>query len=275
MKIDKIVIFGANGMLGTNLVKTFKYYDIYAFSKSQVNITNRNVVFNKISKIKPSLVINSAAYTNVDGSEKNRKKAFNVNGEAVKIVAEACKKNKAIMIHFSTDSVFDGRKKGGYKENDEVNPINAYGKSKALGEKYLIETLDNYYLIRTSWLFGGHEENFVNNILKLAKENKELKVVNDQFGRPTYIKDLAENIKEIVTTKKLFGIYHITNSGTTTWFKFAKKIIKLAHLNNQVKQMKLKELDGLAKRPKYSVLLNTKLPTLRHWSSALKEYLGI
>ena len=273
MKIGKIVILGANGMLGTALVKTFKYHDVYAFNKIQVDITNKKTVFDKVSKIKPSIVINSAAYTDVDGCEKNKRHAFNVNGNAVKIIAEVCKKNNASMLHISTDYVFDGKKKA-YKENDKINPVNIYGKSKALGEKYLIGTLSNYYLIRTSWLFGKHGKNFVDTILKFAKEKKELKVVNDQFGRPTYTKDLAKKIKEVIE-KKPFGIYHITNNGTCTWFQFAKKIIEFAKLNTKIKPMTSKQLDRAAKRPKYSVLLNIKLSPLRHWQLALQDYLGV
>lgn len=272
--MDRIIVFGARGMLGTDLVKTFKYYDVYAFNKIQVDITNKKNVFDKINKIKPCIVINSAAYTDVDGCEKNKRHAFNVNGKAVKVIAEACKKNNTPLLHISTDYVFDGKKKG-YKENDKTNPINIYGKSKELGEKCLTETLDRHYLIRTSWLFGKYGRNFADTILRLAKGKRELRIVNDQFGRPTYTKDLSKKIKEIVETKKPFGIYHITNSGTCTWFQFAKKVIKFAKLNTQLKQITSEELNRPARRPKYSVLLNTKLSPLRHWHSALKDYISV
>ena len=274
MDTNRIIIFGAGGMLGTDLAKTFKYYNVYAFSKIQADITNKKIVFEKINKINPRIVVNSAAYTDVDGCEKNKNQAFNVNGKAVKIIAEACKKNNIPLLHISTDYVFDG-KKNGYKENDKTNPVNIYGKSKALGEKHLAETLDKYYLIRTSWLFGKRGKNFVGTILRLAKEKKELKVVNDQFGRPTYAKDLANKIKEIVEAKMPFGTYHITNSGTCTWFQFAKKIIEFRKLNARLKPIMSEELNRPAKRPKCSVLLNTKLLPLRHWHPALKDYLGV
>ena len=271
---DKIVLFGANGMLGAALLKTFINYNIYGFSKDEVDITKKRAVSNKIKRIKPSIVINSAAYTKVDECEKNKKHAFNVNGKAVKIIAEICKKNDVPLMHMSTDYVFDGKKKS-HKENEVVNPINVYGKSKVLGEKYLMETLDDYYLIRTSWLFGENGKNFVDVILRYVKEKKELKVVNDQFGMPTYTMDLAKKIKEIVETKKTFGIYHVANSGTCSWFQFAKKIIEFAKLDTKIKPISSRQLKRAAKRPKYSVLVNTKLSPLRHWEAALKEYMGV
>ena len=272
METNKIILFGAHGMLGTELTKAFKYHNIYPYSKRQADITKKKRIANLISKIKPDIVINSAAYTEVDLCEKNKRHAFNVNAKAVKTMAEVCKKNNAALLHISTDYVFDGNKKN-FKENDKTNPINVYGKSKALGEKYLIETLENFYLIRTSWLFGKNGKNFVDSILNLAKKQKELRVVNDQFGRPTYTEDLAKKIREVIETKKPFGIYHITNSGTCTWFEFAKKIIEFAKLNVEAKPITSKQLNSLAKRPRYSVLLNTKLHPLRHWHSALKYYM--
>ena len=272
MKTDRIIILGANGMLGTALVKAFKYHNVYALTKQQLDITDKKNVFYQIGKIKPDIVINSAAYTDVDGCEKNRRHAFNVNAKAVRSIAEACKKNSASLVHISTDYVFDGRKKS-YRENDMTNPINVYGKSKAFGEKYLMETFGNYYLVRTSWMFGRNGKNFVEAILKLAKEKKELKIVDDQFGRPTFTEDLAEKIREIVEMKKPFGIYHITNSGTCTWFQFAKKIIELAKMSIKVKPITSKELDRPAKRPRYSVLSSARLSPLRHWHSALKDYM--
>ena len=270
----KIVIFGAGGMLGTALLQAFKPYDVHGFDKTQVDITNNNAVFDRINRIKPDVVINSAAYTDVDGCEKNEKHAFDVNGHAVKTIAESCKRINSLLVHISTDYVFDGKEKF-YKEDDKPNPISIYGKSKALGEKNLIETLDNYYLIRTSWLFGKNGKNFVDTILKLAREKEELEVVEDQFGKPTYAVDLANKIREMIKTKKEFGIYHITNEGVCSWFQFAKKIVELAKLNARVVPITSEKLNRLAKRPKYSVLSNTKLSSLRQWNLALEDYMSI
>lgn len=271
---DRIVIFGAGGMLGTALVKIFKNSNVYAFTKAQVDITSKSRVLAKIREIMPGIVINSAAYTDVDGCERNKELAFNVNGRAVKVIAQACRKNNAIMVHMSTDYIFDGRKKY-YKENDKANPISIYGKSKMLGEKSLMETLDNYYLIRASWLFGPNSKNFVDTILRIAKEKKEIKVVNDQFGKPTYAIDLAKKIREVIYGRKAFGIYHITNEGVCNWFEFARKIVQFAKLKTKVLPIKSAQLGRPAKRPEYSALLNTKLQPLRHWSLALREYIGV
>ena len=274
METSKILIFGASGMLGTELTKAFKYHHVYSYSRKEADITKKQIIFDIINNLRPDTVINSAAYTYVDGCEINKKLAFNVNGHAVKIIAEACKKNNASMIHISTDYVFDGKKKS-YKESDKTNPINIYGKSKELGERNLFDTFKDYYLIRTSWLFGKGGKNFVDTILRLSKEQKEINIVNDQFGRPTYTVDLANKIKEIFETKKPFGIYHITNSGTCSWFHFAKAIVKLVNLNTKINPIKSEQLNRRAKRPKYSVLLNTKLSPLRHWRLALKDFLSV
>jgi len=270
----KIIIVGANGMLGHDLVNTFKNYSTYSFNKEELDITKKELLYKKLKIIKPELVINAAAYTDVDGAESNSDLAYEVNAEGVKNLANSCKKNNSILVHISTDYVFDGNKNG-YEENEEPNPINIYGKSKYMGEKYLKYVNPRYYLIRTSWLYGNKGKNFVDTILNLAKQKKELKVVNDQFGRSTYTKDLTNKIKEIVETKKPFGIYHITNSGTCTWFQFAKKIVEFAKLESKVKPITSKQLDRAAKRPKYSVLINTKLSPLRHWHYALKDYMGV
>ncbi len=273
MERYKIIIFGANGMLGNAVRKILKKHLLYLFRKSDADITDQNSVSKKISDIQPDFVINCAGFTDVDGSESKKEPAFKVNGKAVGIMAKSCRKNHAVMIHISTDYVFDGKKRA-YKEDDKTNPINEYGKSKEAGEKFLIRNVNDYYLIRTSWLFGEKGKNFVSTILKLARSNSKLKVVNDQHGCPTYTKDLAISIKLLIEGKKPYGIYHLTNKGYCTWYQFAKKIVKMAGLKNKVMPIKSEELGRPAKRPKYSVLINTKMPQLRNWQIALKEYMG-
>lgn len=272
-KSMKILILGAKGMLGHDLVNIFDDYEVFAWDLKVIDITNKKIVQRKILGLKPDIVINAAAYTNVDGCERDKKLCMEVNGYAVGYLALACKTCGAILVHYSTDYVFNGQKKEGYKENDKINPLNTYGESKALGEKELMANTDKYYLIRTSWLYGKHGKNFVDTMLNLALENDTIKVVNDQFGKPTYSKDLAIKTREIIKEKKDFGIYHITNEGTTSWYEFTKKIFELANVKVKVIPVATKQFPRPAKRPHYSALINTKLPKMRNWEEALKEYL--
>jgi dTDP-4-dehydrorhamnose reductase len=289
----KIIIIGAMGMLGRELVEVFADYSPIAWDIVNIDITNQKQVLKKISQENPDLVVNAAAYTDVDCSEKETELANKVNGNGVGNLALACRQVGAVLVHISTDYVFDGTKKQGYLENDKPNPINAYGRSKLLGEKLLRENHDKYYLIRTSWMFGKHgEKNFVRKIIRAAKYKEtlpplkkliyklagkhNLRVVNDHFGKPTYAKDLAERIKEIVKWSNPYGIYHVTNetpSGGITWFDLAKKAVELIRAKVKVVPCSASEFPQPAKRPKYSILINTKLPKMRDWQEALSEYL--
>jgi dTDP-4-dehydrorhamnose reductase len=209
-------------------------------------------------------VINAGAYTDVDGCEDKQELAFQVNGHGPGYVAEACNKINATLIHFSTDYVFDGSKNE-YIESDAPGPINVYGHSKLIGEQKIAENLDDYRIIRISWLFGTHGKNFVETMLRLSREMAQVRVVNDQFGKPTYTVDLANKITEIAELDP--GIYHITNDGICSWYEFASAII-----NNTV-PCTSDEFPRKARRPKYSVLVNTKTKPMRHWKDALKDYL--
>ena len=270
----KILLFGSKGMLGTDLADSFKNHDLYSFSKDEVDITSKKSVFEKISAIKPSLVINAAAYTDVDGSEVNKNKAMEVNATAVKHLALASKKYDNILLHFSTDYIFDGKDKKGYTEESKEIPVNYYGLTKLKGEQHIKNICKKYYIVRTQWLYGNHGKNFVETIIKLTKEKKEIKVVNDQFGSPTYTKDLAGKIETLVSNYD-YGIYHITNSGVCTWFDFTKLIVKLIKSKTKVAPITSDKLQRPAKRPQYSLLLNTKFKDkMRSWQSALKAYLA-
>lgn len=275
--MKKILILGAKGMLGSDLVKVFsrdRNYKVIDWDKEELDITNQKSVIKEISKIKPDIVINAAAYTDVDGCETNRDLCIKVNGKAVGYIALACKRIGAVLVHYSTDYIFNGKKKEGYKEDDsEIGPINVYGESKALGEKELQKNTDKFYLIRTAWLYGKNGKNFVETMLKLAKEKNELSVVNDQHGKPTYTLDLAKKTKELLEGNYPFGIYHITNEGATTWYEFARKIFEIAGIQIKVKPVTSSQFPRPARRPEYSVLINTKLPKLRPWEEALEEYL--
>jgi len=278
MRNRTILILGARGMLAQDLAKVFQKEEPVLWDIENLDITDRKMVDKRIGELKPNLIINAAAYTNVDKAETEKKMAFEINNKAVGYLAKIAVKTGAILIHFSTDYVFGQEKKEGYKERDiPKNPTSVYGESKLKGEeKILKEGGLKYYLIRSSWLFGPSTErkykNFVEIILNLAFKNKEIKVVNDQFGKPSYTLDVAKRVKFLIENKKPFGIYHLVNEESTTWYEFAKNIIKIVGLKTQIIPCKTEEFLRLAKRPKYSILLNTKLPKLRSWKEALKDY---
>lgn len=269
----KILLLGAKGMLGQDLRGALAEHKLFAFDINDFDITNKEEVRNWIIKIKPNIVINSAAYTDVDECEYNKKLAFDVNGYAVGNLAKICNKVSSSLVHISTDYIFYGKSTKGYKENSKPNPINIYGKSKLLGETLLKKYTKKYFLIRTSWLYGKNGKNFVNTMLDKAKKEKILRVVDDQFGCPTYTKDLAEKISKEIINSKNYGTYHITNSGHCSWFEFAKEILKLINKKNKIIPISSRELKRPTLRPKISILLNTKLPSLRNWKRALKAYL--
>ncbi len=269
----KILVLGANGMVGHDLVSVFRNEELVSWTRKELDITKRSDVINKITELKPDVVINAAAYTDVDGAEANRELSMSVNGYAPGYIAEACKLAGSALLHISTDYVFDGRQSG-YTEFDKPSPINAHGEAKALAEELIKKKMEKYFIVRTSWLFGRHGKNFVDTMLRLAKERESLAVVNDQVGCPSYSRDVAVRIKEIVMGYD-FGIYHITNSGSCSWFEFARKIVELAGLKTPITPITSEELSRPAKRPKCSILINTKLEPLRDWESALKDYMGL
>lgn len=258
----KTLIIGASGMLGTDL--RYAFPDATTLTHNDVDLTSRESVQKAIRNAAPEVVINAAAYTNVDGCEDEPEKAYAVNGLGPAYLAEACKEVGATLVHYSTDYVFDGTKNE-YVETDLTNPISVYGKSKLAGEKNIQYNMDDYRIIRTSWLFGRHGKNFVDTMLTISKQMPTVKVVNDQIGKPTYTVDLAKKTEEIITMPA--GIYHITNDGICSWFDFASAII------NNVEPCTTAEYPRKAKRPMYSVLKNTKTAPMRHWKLALNDYL--
>lgn len=262
MKSSKILILGASGMLGSAL--RFSIPSSCCPGHRDLDISNEEAVKSYILQEKPALVYNAAAYTDVDGCEVNKDYALEINGYAPGFIAEACSDVGAVMVHFSTDYVFDGMKSG-YFENDSPNPINAYGESKLLGETLIQKNMEDFRIIRTSWLFGCNGKNFVDTILSLSQKMTEVKVVNDQTGKPTYTSDLANaalNIKN-----ECPGIYHLTNEGICTWYEFADEFIP-----NAV-PCTTNEFPRRAKRPQNSVLINTKTCQLRHWKEAVRDYI--
>jgi len=282
----KTLIIGAKGMLGTELAKTFEKYNPILWNSSDIDITEKEQIDEKIMSLAPELIINAAAFTAVDKCEEQEELATKVNGRAVGYLADIAYQIGAILVHYSTDYVFDGTKKQGYVEDDMPNPISAYGRSKLEGEKAILSIMsranmnvrDNdgaefkFYIIRTSWLFGQAGKNFVETMISMGQGHEPLKVVNDQFGSPTYASDLAKATLEIIESNKPFGIYHRTNDGQTSWYDFAKEIFKVFEKDVDLSACSTEEYPTPTKRPKYSILLSTKLKPMRSWQSALKDY---
>lgn len=281
----KILVFGSKGMLGQELVKNFSAsYEVIAFDKTDLDISDFFAVKEKINEIKPEIVINSVAINSVDKIEEDRdfyNLAKKINGESVGNLAKICQEKNILLVHYSSDHVFGGDKKDGYAENAIVTPINKYGESKALGEELLIKNTDQYYLIRLSKLFGlpaitpGAKKSFVDTMIWLATTGNKthLDLVNEEISSPTYAPDLADFTRQIIENNLEYGIYHGANSGSCTWYEFAKQIFILKNLDVELVPVKSDKFSRSAKRPLFSTLLNTKLEEQRNWKEALKEYL--
>lgn len=250
-------------------------FEVRAYSHDELDITDFELLTGKILEDRPDYVVNTVALM-VDQCEEDTEKAYLINSEAVKIMALACKKIGAGLIHISTDYVFDGENPEGYGEDDAVDPINIYGASKLRAEEYLQEVGGKYFIVRTSVLFGPSENNFVVQVMKAAKEGKEIYGATDQFASATYTDDLAEGIiQQIILQKKEPGIYHLTNSEVCSRFELAKEIVKDMEIEIEVKEILVNDIKRLAKRPKYSILKNNKLNPLRSWREALKVYVDL
>jgi len=274
----RILLFGKSGMLGSCLYEKLAEngHSVFGFTSSDGDISDVKRLHVLFEELEPDVVVNCAAYTAVDDAEKNPDIAMKINGTAVGKLAELCKIHKAVLIHFSTDYVFDGHKKT-WKESDKTAPLNVYGESKLLGEKLIAENMTKFYIIRTSWLFGENGKNFVDTMAELGKIKSEVSVVNDQFGSPTFTGDLADKVINLFVVKKRilnYGIYHITNKGTTNWSDFAAYIFKTLFLETKVKEITTDEFNRPAKRPKNSTLKSTKFDfKMRPWKKAVKDYL--
>ncbi len=278
----KILITGYKGMLGSDLVETLKdenKHELILTDIDDLDIANFNQVDEFLKKEKPELIINVAAYTDVDGCETNRDLAFNVNSIGPKNLAIVSNEINAKLLHISTDYVFSGDSLKPYNEDDETGPNSYYGETKLQAELFIKKNTDDYFIIRTAWLYGFNGKNFVKTMLQLAKTNDKIRVVNDQHGSPTFTKDLAIAISELIKTDK-YGIYHVTNSDNCTWYDFAKQIFELADVNISLVPVTTEEYPTPAKRPEYSVLSNEKWESagfisLRSYKDALKNYMEL
>lgn len=250
--------------------------EVISLSRAELDITDLNMVKEVVNNIKPDVIINCAAYTNVDGCESDFKGAFQVNALGPRNLAIAAKEANSKLLHISTDYVFEGEGTSPYKEYDRVNPKSIYGKTKALGDDYVRELCDKYFIVRTSWLYGRFGKNFVYTISNLGDKNDSIKVVNDQLGNPTNCEDLAYNILKLIVTEE-YGIYHCTGEGICSWYDFAVEIIKLKGCHCKVEPCTTEEYPRPAKRPTYSALDNLMLEctignTMRDWKEALKDF---
>jgi len=276
----KVLILGAGGLLGKDLIPILSARNqVLGRDIENFDITDPERAQKEIETLQPEVVINAAAFTDVDGCESRRDLAFSVNAEGARNVALGCAANRVKMIYLSTDYVFDGSGKIPYREEDPPNPLNVYGSSKLQGERYIQEITKNHLIIRTQWLYGRHGKNFVDTILRQASQQKELRVVNDQQGAPTFTRDLSWAIDRLLG-KEATGVLHVTNSGSCTWFEFAWQILREKKINNvRVTPIFSTDLARPARRPANSVLDCRRFERLtgermRPWREALKEYLS-
>jgi len=259
-----VLVTGANGQLGQCIKKIEKESSglrLTFLSSTELDITQKEEVNQIFETSNFDWCINCAAYTNVEKAESEKEKADLVNAEGTKNLAEACKNHQVKLIHISTDYVFDGEKPSAYKEEDKVNPINVYGASKLKGEQFIQQILNEYFILRTSWLYSEFGHNFFNTMLKKAnEENCVLKITTEQKGTPTNANDLASvALKIILEDKKEYGIYHFSNEGEATWYHFAKAIFENAQKQDGVELIASNEYKTIAKRPKNSILSKEKI----------------
>lgn len=275
----KILVTGAKGQLGTDVVNCLgEMHDVVGMDRNQLDVTNLDECMQVIQSIRPDIVIHCAAFTQVDLAERERDQAYLVNAIGGRNIAIASEEMSAKMVYFSTDYVFDGNNNVPYQEYDQTNPDSVYGKSKLAGEQFIQSHSTKYFIIRTSWLYGQHGNNFVKTMLKLSKNRSDLKVVSDQVGSPTYTVDLVKFLADLIETDH-YGIYHATNTGSCSWYEFAQTIFEIRNIHINVVPCTTEEYQLAAPRPKYSVLDHTSIQShgfqdMRPWKEALGEYLS-
>jgi len=281
----KIAVIGANGQLGTDLCSALHNFNIIPFTDADIEIADMASVREAMFKNQPEIIINTAAYVRVDDCEDEKDKAFSVNALGARNVAVVAQELRARLVHMSTDYVFGGEAEPQttpYTEFDTPVPLSIYGKSKLAGDDFVRHSCLRHFIVRSSGLFGiagsaGKGGNFIETMLKLAKERDELRVVNDQVFSPTYTRDLAQKIAQLMTTD-YYGIFHVSNKGACSWYEFTTEILKLAGLKTPVIPITSDQYPQKARRPHYSVLDNYQLRLLgmddmRPWQEALRDYL--
>jgi len=277
----KILVTGCSGQLGYDVVRRLEdlKIDCLGASRKDFDLTNELDTKNFIKNYKPDAVVHCAAYTAVDKAEDERDICYRTNVLGTRYIAQACKDIDAKILYISTDYVFDGKGDKPFEVTDIPNPINYYGKTKYEGELEVQKYVDKAVIVRISWVFGENGNNFVKTMLRLSRERRELSVVSDQIGSPTYTFDLAKLISDMITTEK-YGIYHATNEGYCSWHEFASAIFDMADINIKLNPIRTEDYPTKALRPKNSRLSKKSLDLngfqrLPHWKNALEEYIKI
>ncbi|PKQ28945.1 MAG: dTDP-4-dehydrorhamnose reductase [Candidatus Anoxymicrobium japonicum] len=273
----KILLTGSNGQLGADFRRVAGHEHEVVAHDLDLDITDRRAVKARVSEVEPDIVVNAAAYTNVDAAESDELNAYNVNALGPWNLALACQAAGVPLLHVSTDFVFSGESDTPYTEFDLPDPSGVYGKSKYAGELYVTGLLDRYYICRTSWLYGVGGGNFVKTMLTAGRERNEVKVVDDQEGAPTYSLDLARKLLEIIATGA-YGVYHLSNQGSITWRQFACDIFEIAGIDTPVLPITTRELDRPAPRPRYSTMRGLALEMagmapMRPYREALEQFI--
>ena len=277
--MSKTIVFGASGQLGQCLDLVSKQKGISGLefpAESEANILDVTSLEKLFEKHSPKYIINCAAYTAVDKAEDEVELARKINRDGVEILSGLCKKYNTTFIHISTDFVFEGNTARLLSEDDQAKPINVYGLTKLEGEQVLSATLDNYFILRTSWLYSEFGNNFVKTMLRLGSERDELKVIADQIGTPTYAIDLASCILQIISSEsKEYGIYHYSNEGVTSWYDFAKAVFDLSKTKVKLLPIRTSEYLTKAQRPAFSVMDKTKIKNaleieIPYWRDSLE-----
>jgi len=286
--MNRILLLGAGGQLGKEINKNLsKNYDILSLTKEDCDITNYSLIEEKIQLFKPRVVINAAAFTNVDDAENNESLADNINHLAVDNLSRLSKNYKIVLIHFSTDYIFNHKKNTPISEDEKEDPINMYGLTKYLGEKSIKKNMKSFYILRISWVYGKYGKNFPKTIFQLAKNKKELNIVNDQIGSPTPTSLISSVINKLLVLhfkgENYFGIYNLSPSGSCSWYEIGNFILE--HMKDKknfklktINKISSKEFKSLAKRPKYSYLDNSKIQkvlnvNIHDWKYYLKDFI--
>ena len=276
----KILVTGVKGQLGYDVVKVLESrgHQPVGVDREEIDLMNNNMIQNFITNLKPEAIIHCAAYTAVDRAEDEVEICYQINAEAVKVMAECAKTLDIPMIYISTDYVFDGTKASEYVETDIPNPINVYGASKLKGEQYVQQLLEKFYIVRISWVFGINGNNFIKTMQRLGNEQDQLNIIHDQVGSPTYTAHLAPLLVDMIETDQ-YGIYHATNEGYCSWYEFAAEIFKQSQLDVTLHPITTDQYKTKAKRPLNSKMSKQKLSDygfhrLPTWQEALKNYLN-